>query len=110
MANKTIYIKEEDIPLYERIAASDGESLSSQFAEFLRSRERLSIFDSPSGKIEYTDPAMTLRDQFAMVALEGGFKCDPTNFYYTEHKDRIAMAAKAYDWADAIFEARNKEK
>lgn len=37
MANKTIYVKDEDLPLWESIAEGDG-SISSLFSAFLRSK------------------------------------------------------------------------
>lgn len=38
MPNKTIYVKDADLPLIEKAQEQLGESLSSMFAEFLRER------------------------------------------------------------------------
>src|SRR3954447_9800779 len=38
MPNKTIYIKDADLPLLEQAQAQLGDSVSSMFAEFLRER------------------------------------------------------------------------
>jgi hypothetical protein len=38
MPNKTIYVKDADLPLFERAQEQFGESVSSVFAEFLRER------------------------------------------------------------------------
>jgi hypothetical protein len=38
MPNKTIYVKDADLPLFEQAQAQLGDSVSSLFAEFLRER------------------------------------------------------------------------
>ena len=38
MPNRTIYVKDVDLPLFERVQEQLGESVSSMFAEFLRDR------------------------------------------------------------------------
>ena len=38
MPNKTIYVKDADLPLVEQAAEQLGESVSSMFAQFLRER------------------------------------------------------------------------
>ena len=38
MPNKTIYVKDTDLPLLEQAQAQLGDSVSSMFAEFLRER------------------------------------------------------------------------
>ena len=38
MPNKTIYVKDADLPLFERAQEQFGESVSAVFAEFLRER------------------------------------------------------------------------
>jgi len=38
MPNKTIYVREADLPLFERAQEQLGDSISSMFAEFLRER------------------------------------------------------------------------
>ena len=37
MGNKTIYVKEEDIPLWESLRSREKRSISEVFSEFLRS-------------------------------------------------------------------------
>lgn len=38
MPNKTLYIKEADLPLFEQVQEQFGDSVSSMFSEFLRER------------------------------------------------------------------------
>jgi hypothetical protein len=38
MPNKTLYVKDADVPLFERAQEQLGDSVSSMFAEFLRDR------------------------------------------------------------------------
>ena len=43
MPNKTIYIKDSDLPLLEQAQKQLGDSVSSMFAEFLRDNARRDI-------------------------------------------------------------------
>lgn len=67
MPNKTIYVKEEYLPLYEKVQAAGGGSISTKFVEFLKFEDSL----SRPGNIQMLPmPEMsTLRDQFAMAAM-----------------------------------------
>lgn len=50
MPNKTIYVKDADLPLFEQAQESFGESISSLFAEFLR--DRVSTANPEESRIE----------------------------------------------------------
>ena len=52
------------------------------------------------------EDGIVLRDHFAAVALDGMFRCDPSNFYMNAPLDRLQMAKRAYLWADAMLDAR----
>lgn len=49
MPNKTIYVKDADLPLFEHAQEQFGESVSSMFAEFLR--ERVAQLTPEEGRI-----------------------------------------------------------
>jgi hypothetical protein len=66
MPNKTIYVKDEDLPLWDK-AIKDEESLSSRFAAFLRFEENIR---NHRPQITIMEPHLTLRDQFAMAAMQ----------------------------------------
>lgn len=56
------------------------------------------------GKIRPMEPTITLRDQFAMIAMQGHCASDVTILWQTQdHQD---VARLAYLLADAMMEAR----
>lgn len=99
MPNKTIYVKDEDLPLFERFA-NEKESISSMFANFLRVEE---AFRKPQ-PIQFTPmPEMaTLRDQFAMAAMQGRLAAG----WLPPEGTLVNAAKKMYEMADAMLEAR----
>lgn len=99
MPKKTIYVKDEDLPLFEKVRADGDDSISSRFADFLRFEESL----KKPMPIQFTPmPEMpTLRDQFAMAALSG-LLSDPSS------SGPKGSAQAAYEYADAMIEARKK--
>ena len=58
MGNKTIYVKEEDIPLWESLRSREKRSISEVFSEFLRSSaSRVTGYESINlEKINKMDP------------------------------------------------------
>lgn len=61
MPNKTLYIKEADLPLFEQAQQQLGDSVSAMFADFLR--ERLSNMTPEEGRIiELLDQASGQRE------------------------------------------------
>jgi hypothetical protein len=52
----------------------------------------------------------TLRDEIAMVALAAYFQCDPTDVWKNVEGDRVKLCQKAYNWADAMLEARDQKQ
>jgi hypothetical protein len=49
MPNKTLYVKDADLPLFEQAQEQLGDSVSSMFAEFLR--ERVAVLTPEEGRI-----------------------------------------------------------
>jgi hypothetical protein len=53
------------------------------------------------------EPRATLRDQFAMAALQGYIGCDPSGTSYWQTGPQMVDAAmNAYVWANVMLEAR----
>jgi hypothetical protein len=67
--------------------------------------EDLGNFIRPS--ITFMEPRATLRDQFAMAALQGHIGCDPTCGAFWQTGPQMQDAAKnAYAWANVMMEVR----
>jgi hypothetical protein len=66
------------------------------------------LFAGPQ-HIQIMEPMRTLRDEFAMAALNGYIACDATGETYWRTKEsRVQVADESYAWADAMLEARKK--
>lgn len=95
MPNKTIYVKDTDLPLFEKMRAESGSSISARFADFLRVEESIC---NHMPMIQVVEPQATLRDQFAMAALIGLLAGSRSI------SGRAVLAA--YMYADEMLEAR----
>lgn len=111
MPNKTIYVKEEDMPLLEKIQAENVDSISSKFAAFLRFEEGM----KKPIPLTLVEPIPTLRDQFAMTAIiadaiSSGIVAAAyiaRGRAFTEEVGKKEDAAEQYyRTADAMLEAR----
>ena len=51
-------------------------------------------------------PRATLRDQFAMAALNGVFSCNSDEFWVDVSLDVLKATSQAYKWADKMMEDR----
>jgi hypothetical protein len=109
--NKTIYVKDEDLPLFDRFA-NEQESISSQFARFLRFEASMR---DHRPQLTLMEPQMTLRDQFAMAAMQAdAVQSALIAVAYTAQgkvfndrmPDPIEAAQEHYKTADAMLEAR----
>ncbi len=136
MAHKTIYVKDKDLPLYDKLANGE-DSISSRFAAFLHFEESMSdcihrnVYQQEGddrwldkwtctmcgaeffhlnlalGKITAMESMATLRDQFAMAAMQGYIGCDESGTTFWSTGPQMVDAAKnAYGWAEALLEAR----
>jgi len=77
MPNKTIYVKEKDIPYWERAQTERGASISELFAEFLRTRmtEAPQVEKELANLLEEVREEIdALRKQKAPAGLIGDFK------------------------------------
>jgi hypothetical protein len=93
MPNKTIYVREEDLPLWDELAGK-GKSISLLFGEFLRGQ---------SSSVKLTK---TLRDEFAEVVLrEMVFKVSQD----TQWWEARVIGNMAYDTADDMMKARERK-
>lgn len=76
--------------------------MSEIYAEMLKANQHVDLFGGPAKEQELT---ATLRDQFAMVALQG--ICDKLPYDYERRKEFIKnLAVGAYMIADAMMEER----
>lgn len=83
MPNKTLYVKDSDLPLFERAQQQLGDSISSMFAEFLR--ERVIIAIPEEGRI------MVLIDQISQLRDAIGKERDLPRFL-----DVLLVEAQGY--------------
>lgn len=61
----------------------------------------------PGEKITIMEPYATLRDQFAMAALNGCLSTgEADEFWVCKDENRLTTAATAYSWANAMMKAR----
>jgi hypothetical protein len=83
MANKTIYVRESDLPLWELAQAQLGQSISALFAEFLR--ERISGMETFVHVVRSTPIGQDFVVMFAPVAATGsGGPLNPHHVHGTE--------------------------
>jgi lactate dehydrogenase-like 2-hydroxyacid dehydrogenase len=59
-------------------------------------------------RITVTEPQLTLRDQFAMAALNGLFSGNSYEFWVLASLDILKTTSQAYKWADKMMEARRE--
>lgn len=59
----------------------------------------------PPSNIQIMEPVRTLRDEFAMAAMQGLFSASYDEFW-VEVKPDIKTTQQAYKWADAMLEVR----
>lgn len=87
MPNKTIYVKDADLPLFDRAQEQLGESVSSLFAQFLR--DRVSNLTPEEGRIvELLNQITTKRDA---IQRDSGLP----EFLDGEYAEAEAYAGKA---------------
>jgi len=108
MPNKTIYVKESDLPLYEKISASGEDSVSAKFADFLRFEDAM----RQPQKIQFTPmpEVATLRDQFAIAAMTGDWAAqrpDWHSFSRSSAQETFDRNAELYyRMADSMLKTR----
>ena len=87
MPNKTIYVKDTDLPLLEQAQEQLGDSVSSMFAEFLR--ERVARLTPEENRIiELINQITTVRDALKKQR-------DLPGFIESEHAEAQSYAEKA---------------
>lgn len=64
--------------------------------------------ESPQPIMMVNEPRPTLRDQFAMAALQGVFSGNSDEFWVDVSLDVLKTTSQAYKWADKMMEERNK--
>ena len=85
--NKTLYVRESDVILFEKAQEQLGESVSSLFAEFLRDRvERMKPEESRILQLE-----QSLKDRIDSLNREAGLP----QFVSAEYQESLAHAQKA---------------
>jgi hypothetical protein len=87
MPNKTIYVKDTDLPLLEQAQAQLGDSVSSMFAEFLRERVT-NLTPAESRIIELINHITTTRETLKR-------QHDLPEFIENEHAEAQLYAEKA---------------
>jgi len=87
MPNKTIYVKDTDLPLLEEAQAQLGESVSSMFAEFLR--ERVAKLSPEENRI------IDLLNQITTTRETVKRQRDLPEFIESEHAEAQLYAEKA---------------
>src|SRR4029077_5939259 len=87
MPNKTIYVKDTDLPLLEQAQEQLGDSVSSMFAEFLRERVT-NLTPGESRIIELINQITTTRETLKRQR-------DLPEFIGSEHAEAQAYAEKA---------------
>ncbi len=87
MPNKTIYVKDSDLPLLERAQEQLGDSVSSMFAEFLR--ERVAKLTPEESRI------IELIDQIAIARETLKKKRDLPQFIDSEYAEARSFAERA---------------
>jgi hypothetical protein len=87
MPNKTIYVKDTDLPLLEQAQAQLGDSVSSMFAEFLR--ERVARLTPEENRI------VELINQITAAREAAKRKRDLPEFIEAEHAEAQAYAERA---------------
>src|SRR5947209_15152490 len=87
MPNKTIYVKDTDLPLLEQAQEQLGESVSSMFAEFLR--ERVARLTPEENRI------IDLINQIAGARESLGKERGVPGFIESEHAEAQSYAEKA---------------
>jgi hypothetical protein len=89
MPNKTIYVKEADLPILEQAQEQFGESISSMFAEFLRERARAATPEERR-MVDVIEQLTHKRDALAKEA-------DLPAFLRSEYTQAIEHAEQALD-------------
>ncbi len=87
MPNKTLYVKESDLPLFEQAQQQLGDSISSMFADFLK--ERVAHITPEEGKI------IALIDQIKVQREALGKHRNLPRFLDAEYAEAEAHAEKA---------------
>ena len=87
MPNKTIYVKDTDVPLFEQVQEQLGDSVSSMFAEFLR--ERVANLKPEENRI------IDLINQITTTREALKRERDVPEFIESEHAEAQSYAQKA---------------
>lgn len=71
--------------------------------------ERMGFSDDlPQPIFTAMEPRATLRDQFAMAAMQGLFSNSFDEFWVQKPESMSGTCKHAYEWADSMLEARTK--
>lgn len=60
----------------------------------------------PPAQIQILEPVRTLRDEFAMAAMQGLFAGNSDEFWVDVSREDLKTHTHAYKWADRMLEAR----
>ena len=72
--------------------------------------ERMGFFDDLPQPLTFTpmETRTTMRDQFAMAAMQGLFSNSFDEFWVQKPESMSGTCKHAYEWADSMLEARTK--
>jgi hypothetical protein len=95
-------------PVVRRLTEKQGVYFVDVWKCDLCDRRYTLLPEHPGGNLTLMEPQLTLRDQFAMAALNGIIQlpCRPDMVDMSPEETRANITRWTYEWADSMLEAR----